>query len=213
MTSEPGLRERKKQQTRRLIAESAARLFSDRGFDTVTVAEVARLADVSEVTVFNYFPAKEDLFYGGMEFFEEKLLQAVGERPPGESVLTAFRQMLLDSSSRLARRDAVELIAATARIISASPALQAREREIVARYTMQLAAMIAEETNSGPDDVEPSVVANALMGAHRALVAFVRTRVLSGRRGSRLAEEFRLQAVSAFARLEAGLAAYAAKPG
>ncbi len=70
VAAEVGLRERKKQQTRELITDTAHRLFSDRGFDAVTVAEVARAANVSEVTVFNYFPTKEDLFFGGMQFFE-----------------------------------------------------------------------------------------------------------------------------------------------
>ncbi len=65
MGTQPGLRERKKRQTGALIAGEAHRLFSDRGFDAVTVAEVARAADVSEGTVYNYFPTKEDLFYGG----------------------------------------------------------------------------------------------------------------------------------------------------
>jgi AcrR family transcriptional regulator len=66
MSTQPGLRERKKRQTRALITEVAQRLFSERGFDAVTVAEVARAADVSEGTVYNYFPTQEDHFYAGM---------------------------------------------------------------------------------------------------------------------------------------------------
>src|SRR5262252_1457865 len=92
-----GLRERKKRQTRQLIFDSARRLFEERGFERVSVAEVARAADVSEVTVFNYFPTKEDLYYGGMQFFEEELLEAVSTRPAGEPAVKAFRSRLLAS--------------------------------------------------------------------------------------------------------------------
>src|SRR5919201_762541 len=91
VSTEPGLRERKKQQRRQLIAETARRLFAERGFDRVTVAEIARAANVSEGTVFNYFPTKEDLFYDRMEVFESALLEAIRERERGESVLSAFR--------------------------------------------------------------------------------------------------------------------------
>jgi AcrR family transcriptional regulator len=63
MASQTGLRARKKQQTRRVIADTARRLFAERGFEQVTIAEIARAADVSDKTVFNYFPAKEDLYF------------------------------------------------------------------------------------------------------------------------------------------------------
>ncbi|HVD58038.1 MAG TPA: helix-turn-helix domain-containing protein, partial [Thermoleophilaceae bacterium] len=69
----PGLRERKKQETRQLIADTARRLFTERSFDAVPVAEVARAANVSEKTVFNYFPTKEDLVYSRLEAFEDEL--------------------------------------------------------------------------------------------------------------------------------------------
>jgi len=205
MSTEQGLRERKKEQTRQAIAETAHRLFAERGFDAVTVAEVARAADVSEGTVFNYFPTKEDLFYSGMESFEAALIEAVRDRPPGESILAAFRRFVLQGSRRLEAEEVADVIASAARIVAASPALQARERQIVADYTVALAELIAGETRAPAGDVEAWVVANALMGAQRALVGHVRASVLGGLRGQKLAADMRSQARRAFARLERGL--------
>src|SRR6266487_5871940 len=153
MTTQPGLRERKKQQTRELIAEAAWRLFAERGFHGVTVAEVAQAADVSTATVFNYFPTKEDLVYSRFEAFEEALLAAIRERPAEESVLDAFGRFILERSREGASRDLGERVATTARIISGSPALLARERRIVAEYAEALAGLIAEETGAAPDDI------------------------------------------------------------
>jgi AcrR family transcriptional regulator len=212
VAAEAGLRERKKQQTREGIAEAANRLFADRGFDAVTVAQVAQAANVSEVTVFNYFPTKEDLFYGGMQFFEEKLLDAVRERAPGESVLEAFRRPVLEGLKRLASDEPAEVIAAAGQLISASPALEAHEREVVARYTRLLAKLLAEEAGAKPGDVEAIGVASALMGVQRALVGYVRSSVLDGRRGPKLVADARSQAVRGFGRLEKGLAGYGRKP-
>jgi len=211
MASELGLRERKKEQTRQHLAETARRLFLERGFDAVTIAEVAAEADVSVGTVFNYFPTKEDLFYSGMEVFEEELIDAVRERPAGESALAAFRRVVLDGIPRLARDETAEVIAAAARVVGSSRSLQARERELVAHYTEQLAALIASETRRPADDVEAASVAAALMGAQRALVAYVHASVLAGVRGQRLASGTRSQAKRAFARLEQGLAGYAVR--
>src|SRR4029453_8559307 len=90
MVPDMGLRERKKEQTRQLIAQTAWRLFADRGFDGVTVAEVARQAEVAVATVFNYFPTKEDLFYERLEAFEARLMEAVATRAAGESGLGGF---------------------------------------------------------------------------------------------------------------------------
>src|ERR671931_1315762 len=102
MSQATGLRERKKQQTRRLIADTARRLFAERSFEAVTVAEVARAADVSEATVFNYFPTKEDLFYSGLEAFEEELLSSIRDRAPGESILAEFGRFVLEPRGLLA---------------------------------------------------------------------------------------------------------------
>ena len=197
-----GLRERKKQQTRQQIAEIARRRFAEDGFERVTVAEIARKAQVSEKTVFNYFPTKEDLVYWRLESFEQELLGTIRDRPPGESVLAAFgrfvrapRGMLGDDVDEETR----EQLAALTRTIASSPALLARERQIFEGYTRSLADVIPGE------GIESWVVANALMGVHRALVDHARRRILEGARHPQLADEIRAEADRALALLERGL--------
>jgi AcrR family transcriptional regulator len=215
MTQEPGLRERKKERTRRHVSETARRLFAERGFEAVTVAEVAAAADVSQATVFNYFPNKEDLFYGGLEAFEESLLDAIGDRPPGESALAAFGRFVTEPRGLLAAKDpdAAERMAAMARVIEESPALLARERHILAGYTDSLAALLREETGAKPDDVQPWVAANAMMGVHRALIGFSRRQVLAGVRNPQLRRRILAEARAALGSLEHGLGAYAVRSG
>jgi AcrR family transcriptional regulator len=210
-----GLRERKKEQTRQLIAETARRLFTERGFERVTVAEIARAADVSEQTVFNYFPTKEDLVYWRLESFEDELLTTIRERAEGESVLAAFRRFVLKQRGLLGKSDpeSRELLTALTRMITESPALLAREQQIFAGYTASLAALIADERGADAGDVEPWVAANALMGVHRALVHYARQRVVAGARHPRLAREVRAQADQAFTLLEQGLGGYATRAG
>jgi AcrR family transcriptional regulator len=207
-----GLRELKKERTRQLIADIAWRLFAERGFDRVTVAEVAREAEVAEATVFNYFSTKEDLFFSQMEAFETKLVLAVRDRPPEESVLSAFRRVVLQGTGRLAAEEVAKLIAQAADLIDASRRLQSREREVVARATDALAEVIAAETGNREHAVEPWTVAGSLFCVQRALVRHVRARARAGRRGAGLAADARAQAKRAFALLERGLADYPTKP-
>ena len=204
------LRERKKERTRQLIADTARRLFAERGFEAVAVAEVARAADVSEATVFNYFATKEDLFYSGLEAFEEELLATIRRREPGTSVLDAFARFVLEPRGLMAAKDpeAFERLAQFTRVIEESPALLARERAIFAGYTDSLAALLAEETGARPGAVEPWVVANALMGVHRALVAYSRRQIVAGARNPRLIRDVRAQGRRALAALESGLGDY-----
>ena len=209
MAAEAGLRERKKQKTRQLIFEAASRLFAERGFDAVTVAEVARVAEVSEVTVFNYFPAKEDLVFAGLGSFEERLVESVRDRGPGEGPWAVFHRLLSEGDGRLAEEGTAAVIARGAALIGGSRALQVREREVTARYTAELAHLLAGEMGTSPEDVEAWAVATALMGVHAALVAHTRARVLAGWSGRRLAADARAQAARALARLEGGIGGYA----
>ncbi len=207
----PGLRERKKQQTRELIAETARRLFSERGFERVTVAEVAGAAEVAEQTVFNYFPTKEDLVYWRLGAFEEELLNAIGDREPGEPALTAFGRFLLTQRGLLGQSDpgARERLVALTRMITDSPALLAREQQIFARYTTSLAELLAAEQNADPEDTRPWVAANAMIGAHHALVNYTRRQILEGARPPHLDRKVRAKARQALDLLEHGLGHYA----
>lgn len=185
---EEGLRERKKRRTREAIGQEAWRLFLERGFDRVTVAEIARAADVSEATVFNYFATKEDLAYHRMEDFEEEMLDAIRDREPGTSIADAFGRFVLKPRGFLNGRDEdPEMPARITRMFMESPSLMAREREIYDRYAGKLADAIARERGAKPDDLESHVIAKALVGLHRAMVEHVRREVLAGQETKRIA--------------------------
>ena len=212
-----GLRELKKEQTRQLIADTAWRLFSNRGFDQVTVAEIAREAQVAEATVFNYFASKEDLFYWPLEAFGARLVETVGARPPGESAIAAFRRALLADGGLLAEAErgaaqAAQRLRTVNRVIAGSPALRAREQQASNRTAEALAALLAADGGVPESDPIPLVVANALLGAQRALLEYARRRVLSGADLAGLAAEVRQHTAAAFALLEHGLRDYAVKP-
>jgi AcrR family transcriptional regulator len=209
-----GRRERKKLQTRQLLSDTARRLFAERGFEQVSVAEVAREADVAEATVFNYFPTKEDLVFSGLERFEDELLAAVRDRPRGESILQAFGRFVLEPRGFLAAGDeqSAQRLLEVSRMIAQSPALLAREQQVFARYTTSLAQLIAEETRAAGDDPRPVVVAAALIGIHRALIDHVRLHILARNDDlARLARSTRAAGRKALALLERGLADYGPK--
>jgi AcrR family transcriptional regulator len=212
-----GLRELKKEQTRRHIAATAWELFAARGFDQVSVAEVARAAQVAEATVFNYFPSKEDLFYSRLESFWTRLADAVSARPPGQPVLAAFQGALLADGGLLGALesgdpDALARLRAVNQIVAASPALLAREQQVMSQAASGLAARLATETGAAPDDPRPQVAANALLGVHRTLIDYVRRRVLAGERLAGLPADVREVSAAAFGLLERGLGDYPPGP-
>ncbi|WP_404868126.1 TetR/AcrR family transcriptional regulator [Kitasatospora griseola] len=187
-----GLRETKKQQTRTAIADAALPLFLDRGFDQVTVAEVARHANVSTNTVFNYFATKEDLFFDRQAEVEAHLATVVRERPPGACPVAALRD---DLRATLAGSAAPSLrlhpgTAAFFRAVEASPALRAREREMAEHAEAALASALP------PSPATPFLAA-ALAATHRAALRELRRRVLAGESPHTVAED--LAATSATA--------------
>ncbi|QIK09342.1 TetR/AcrR family transcriptional regulator [Streptomyces sp. Je 1-4] len=146
------LRERKKLRTRQRISGEATLLFIRRGFDHVTVAEVARAAEVSTMTVFNYFPRKEDLFLDRIPEARELIVRAVRERGADESPLAALRRLVL---GLLAERHPLAGVGEGFehfwRTVLDSPALRARGREAVEEMEGTLAALLAEAAGGDAD--------------------------------------------------------------
>jgi AcrR family transcriptional regulator len=203
-----GLRERKKQLTRDLIADAALELFLERGYEAVTIAEVADRAAVDVKTIYNYFPSKPDLVYHRFADFWAELLAAVHDRRPGESVLGAFGRFLVPLDGLLADTGATAELQELTRLIVESPALLGYEDQVYARFTRELAEELAAETDAGPGDIEASVVAHALIGLHRSLVAYARTGTMAGLSNASVARGVRAQARQAVALLETGLGTY-----
>src|SRR3954462_714479 len=142
----PRTGERGGPQTRARISEVAARLFLERGFDAVTVAEVARAAGVSSVTVFKHFPRKEDLFLDRAVDAVEILRSAVRDRAPGVDVLASLRDAtlrLVDERHPLSGVN--DRSTPFFRTVAASPALTARAREIAAELQQTLADELARD--------------------------------------------------------------------
>ena len=183
------LRAEKKAATRTAIADAALALFLARGFDRVTVAEVAEAARVSVNTAFNSFPTKEDLFFDRQEQVVQRLAAAVRGRAPHESPVDAVRRLFLEELDRgeptLGLSPGAE---AFWRVVEESPALQAR-----ARLLSQLAEEALAEVLGGV-----RWRAAVLAGVDRALHAQIRDRIRAGADPDTVRAEVRAEAEIAY---------------
>jgi AcrR family transcriptional regulator len=194
-----GLRELKKEQTRQLIADTALRLFVERGFEHVTVSEVAEAAGVSDKTVFNYFPTKEDLFFDEVDEREAALVAAIRDRRPDESIPEALRRHEVSDCGRMCSPG----FAAFARLIEESPALRAKELEVMARFHRTLAQVLQEELRC--TELDARIAASLLVGVHWQFFVTARKRALAGRHGPAAARRLRADLARAYELLEHGL--------
>lgn len=206
-----GLRALKKRQTRETISRHATRLFLERGFDNVTIAEVAAAAQVAKMTVTNYFPRKEDLALDLHDAFVHGPATTVRERAPGESALAALRRAYL---AAVAARDPVIGFSgpAFARMVTASPALVARLREFHDDRERALARALTEETNAHPDDLLPRVAAVQLGGVLRLLLEQTLRFTLDGHGDDEIVRRITGYTRFAFDALEPTLGDYAVRP-
>lgn len=207
-------REQLKAQTRSRIAAAAMELFAERGFENVSAAQVAALAGVTEKTVFNHFATKEDLAYPAHQDFEDALIDRMRTRPPEESLLNAARHFLQEKYARV-RSDGPDRQRATtlARLVAESPALRARERELLNRVSERIAAQIAEESGTRPGDLRPAVIARAIVAIHQGVIGEFRAGLLANEPWTRIQSLVATAADEAFDMLEDGFSELRSRDG
>ncbi|PZT75544.1 TetR/AcrR family transcriptional regulator [Streptomyces sp. AC1-42W] len=211
MTEGMGLRERKKIETRRRLLAAATKLFSERGFDHVSVAEIADAADVSKMTVFNYFDCKEDLVFSPLEEHADDAARVVRERAPGESAVAALRRQFIEAVERhdpsVGMGDSPVALGIV-RLIMETPALLARAHSFFVRTQDRLTEALIEE---GEDPAMARIVASQLLGTRNALLTENRRRLLAGEPSAAVAADAVVLAHRAFDLLEKGLGDYATR--
>ena len=207
-------RARKKARTRAEIRSVARRLFAERGFDGVTIADIATEAGVAAQTVFNHFATKEELFFDGRTPWVAGAADSVRSRPPGTPPLRALREYLVDTVSALAGAHASEERRRFVATIEASPALRARELELVNEAEQLLAATLTEawtkDDRSGapvPDDPATSaaLTAGTWLAITRVLLVGQRPALYEGGNAAQAAERIEALADRLLRQLEQGL--------
>jgi AcrR family transcriptional regulator len=161
-----GLRERKKRLTRQQISDVATTLFVVRGFERVTVAQIAEIVGVSEKTVYNYFPTKESLVFDRADEGRERLASALRERGPAESPTRVILRELAEQSRELEEMpdESHMLLPLFAEMVATTPALRAAWLELQDRLAMVVTAELAAHADVDPLEPEPMIAARAVVG-------------------------------------------------
>jgi AcrR family transcriptional regulator len=194
------LRERKKAETRQRIADVATLMFVRRGFDDVTVTEVAEAAGVSKVTVFNYFPRKEDIFFDRFPQVRELLTAAVEGRGDDETPLSALRRLFVGLAEEGHPIGGfADRYVAFWRTLLASPALRARAREALDEFEAHLAGLLTGI------DPHPRLTAALALAAFRAVYSETARRVLAGEKAADVVADHIAAVEHAFETLAGGL--------
>ncbi|BBZ28916.1 TetR family transcriptional regulator [Mycolicibacterium madagascariense] len=185
---ETGLRERKKRMTRQALIETAEAMFAERGFDAVTVAEIAAAVNIAAKTVFVYFPAKEDLVFHDEDSIRDQLVARISGRAPGQTPLDAVADLLHEMMAASTKGPENELDHLL-RTVGDSAVLQARMRLMWERFETAIAVELARESGDHPYSAPPRVAAAQLTMLYRMLASpelldFIRSKPKSRRRAA-----------------------------
>ncbi|MGW5565728.1 TetR/AcrR family transcriptional regulator [Streptomyces tendae] len=188
-----GLRERKKRQTRQYISDVATGLFLERGFEAVTVAEVADASNVSVNTVYNYFPAKEDLFLDRSKGVVDRLSRWVRGRRDGESAAYAVLRELRDEVESVSPRvGLMDGYAAFMKVVHESPALRSRMWAIGQEVLVNLEETLREETGAPAEDPLPGLMAGQINWLHGTVMVEIGHRMVAGGKPSEVSRDMLL---------------------
>lgn len=198
--AEPGLRDLKKARTRRLIADTAARLFAEQGYEQVTVREIARAAEVAEQTVYNYFPTKEQLVTDREQQIQQQLDDLIRARPVGTTPAAAIRDFVLQSVSAI-RDTQPEIARGTLGYLAViSPAVNRLALELTDRQATALAAAIGETSPITPEIARLQGI--ALAGVFQIIISESGHRAREGETPAEIADALRPRIENILAELD-----------
>ena len=182
-----GLRELKKARTRQHIADTAARLFAEHGYENVAVTDVAREAEVAEQTVYNYFPAKEQLVTDRDQQVRERLSDLIRSRPPGVTAAAAIRDYVLGFAAGIRDIAPEQWRGELGYLATISPAVRRLALEMTGRQADAIAAAISDTTAVPPEIAELQGI--ALAGVFQIIISEAGQRTREGQGQAQIADE------------------------
>jgi AcrR family transcriptional regulator len=185
----PGLREIKKTRTRQLISDAAARLFAERGYEQVSVRDVAREAEVAEQTVYNYFPAKEQLVSDREQRIQDGLCDLNRSRPAGINPAAAVREFILDGVGGIRTIKAELWRGEIGYLAVISPTVHRLTLELIDRLAIALAGAIVEKEDVAPEVARLQGI--ALAGVYQIIIGEAGRRTQKGHSPTKVARDLR----------------------
>ena len=182
-----GLRELKKARTRRHIADTAARLFAERGYEHVSVTDVAREAEVAEQTVYNYFPTKEQLVTDREQQIQDRLCELIRSRPPGMTPAAAIRGFVLGSVDAIRAIPPENWRGELGYLAAISPAVHRLALELADRQAAAIASAISDTSPVRPEIAALQGI--ALAGVFQIIISEAGRRTREGQSQARIADE------------------------